>query len=335
MTAPSSCVSNEIYEPLVTIAIPTFNRAALLQGCVDAALHQSYSNVEVLVSDNASTDETSKMLKGLSDRRLRVMTQERNLGLLPNWNALLREARGEFVIFVPDDDRIGHRMLERSLALVRTVPQVSIVLALFDVNMVAEGRIISPVPHPTLVTGVYDGPQLLRDIFKGRIRYNMCAILLRTEALRARGGFPNNLPFCGDVGGWWPLLLTGKAGFINEPCGTFSVHSTSETSRLELATKIADVERVINLIAAMADDSLKDLRERRALKSEANRFFRRLAVGLLGWHFMNGGKLSDGLPLIWRWRRRLGLYGAARPIAAQVLPTPIVRCVRHVMHALG
>ena len=150
MTAPSSCVSNEIYEPLVTIAIPTFNRAALLQGCVDAALHQSYSNVEVLVSDNASTDETSKMLKGLSDSRLRVMTQERNLGLLPNWNALLREARGEFVIFVPDDDRIGHRMLERSLALVRTVPQVSIVLALFDVNMVAEGRIISPVPHPTL-----------------------------------------------------------------------------------------------------------------------------------------------------------------------------------------
>src|SRR5690348_7080606 len=137
MTAPSSRVSNEIYEPLVTIAIPTFNRAALLQGCVDAALNQSYSNVEVLVSDNASTDETSRMLKGLSDSRLRVLTQERNLGLLPNWNALLREARGEFVIFVPDDDRIGHRMLERSLTLVRTVPQVSIVLALFDVNMVA------------------------------------------------------------------------------------------------------------------------------------------------------------------------------------------------------
>ena len=56
---------------------------------------QTYPNIEVLVSDNASTDDTTKVLRELCDKRLRVMRQETNIGLLPNWNACVAAAKGE------------------------------------------------------------------------------------------------------------------------------------------------------------------------------------------------------------------------------------------------
>lgn len=341
MGLPSTATLSESYEPLITIAIPTFNRATLLQGCLEAAFQQSYGNIEVLVSDNASTDETGKLLKGVSDRRLRVLTQDQNVGLLPNWNTLLREARGEFIIFVPDDDRIGPRMLANSILLVKSAPQVSIVLSLFDTYLMDENRTIGPVRNRELATGVYEGFELLRGIFKHRIRANMCTVLIRTDALRARGGFPNDMPYSADVAAWWPLLLTGKAGFINEPCGRFSVHPSAETSRLALNTKIADVRKAINLVIHMADVSIKDSHKQRAFESEANHFFARFMVGLLRGHLYDGHGLADAFRLLWQWRRQLGFYGVAyamvlvRPITAQALPAPVVSRVRQVMRIFG
>ena len=63
-------------EPFITIAIPTFNRASWVKECVRAALAQSYSNFEVLVLNNASTDGTAEILRTYHDPRLRVVTPE-------------------------------------------------------------------------------------------------------------------------------------------------------------------------------------------------------------------------------------------------------------------
>src|SRR6266436_6050451 len=88
-------------QPLVTIAIPTFNRAPWLNDCVHSALSQTYQNFEILVSDNASTDGTEEVLRQFTDRRIRVVRQKTNIGLLPNLNTCLAQARGDYVIFIP------------------------------------------------------------------------------------------------------------------------------------------------------------------------------------------------------------------------------------------
>ena len=67
--------------PKVTIAIPTFNRATWVKGGVLAALAQTYQDYEIVVSDNASTDETQAVLAEFDDHRLRVIREDRNLGL--------------------------------------------------------------------------------------------------------------------------------------------------------------------------------------------------------------------------------------------------------------
>jgi cellulose synthase/poly-beta-1,6-N-acetylglucosamine synthase-like glycosyltransferase len=72
VTFSNSVSDNQVY-PFVTIGIPTFNRAALLKGCVTAARSQTYPHFEVVVSNNASPDDTGNVLSGFNDPRLREL----------------------------------------------------------------------------------------------------------------------------------------------------------------------------------------------------------------------------------------------------------------------
>src|SRR4029434_4251541 len=78
---------NPTGHPLFTIGIPTFNRAQWLARSVHSALSQTFSSFEVLVSDNASEDETAEVLRQFSDQRLAIIRQPRNIGPIANWTA--------------------------------------------------------------------------------------------------------------------------------------------------------------------------------------------------------------------------------------------------------
>ena len=121
-----------ITRPLVTIAIPTFNRAGWLQGCIDAALSQTYDKIEIIVSDNASTDDTPNLLRSIYDTRLQLIRQNSNIGATPNWNACLSRAKGIFIIFVSDDDRITATFVERCVKILELDPEIPMVVALAE-----------------------------------------------------------------------------------------------------------------------------------------------------------------------------------------------------------
>src|SRR5262245_7539384 len=157
------------WRPMVTIAIPTFNRASWLKGGVLAALSQTYQDYEIVVSDNASADETQIVLAEFNDHRLRVIRQERNLGLAANLNACLAEARGKYIALVPDDDRIAPWFLQRCLALVEQDPSLPIVISLNETRLVAEGDLTKPPTPNFLATGIWEGTTILREFLKDRL----------------------------------------------------------------------------------------------------------------------------------------------------------------------
>ena len=68
--------------PLITVGIPTYNRAALVKSCIESAFAQTYPNIEVMVSDNASTDDTLAVLNSIKDQRLRILTSSKNVGAI-------------------------------------------------------------------------------------------------------------------------------------------------------------------------------------------------------------------------------------------------------------
>jgi glycosyltransferase involved in cell wall biosynthesis len=329
------------HSPLITIAIPTFNRASWLRGCVQAALAQSYAHLEVVVSDNASTDETSAVLGEFEDRRLRVLKQSRNVGLTANWNACLTAAEGEYIVFVPDDDRIAPWFLERCIALIRRDPQISVVVALSGIHFVDEARMEWAPANPKLGTGIWDGADILNEYLCGRIfAFHACTTLIRTKALRSRGGFPVGWPHTGDLAGWLPCLLSGSAGFVNENCGHSSAHGTTATAGFGLEIFLKDLEKIVDLIIDVIGNSrTTDPKMRRRIERNARRW---LAISMI--HLFasrrRDSRLADVLPLMWRWRRQLShvdMFHAlklTRLVALTVLPSPAVRRFREIKLSL-
>lgn len=101
---------------LVSVVIPTYNRADLIERSVTSALSQTYEDVEVIVVDDASSDDTPTVLGAIADSRLRVVRHERNEGQCRARNRGVQEAKGRYVAFLDSDDEWLPAKIERQLA---------------------------------------------------------------------------------------------------------------------------------------------------------------------------------------------------------------------------
>lgn len=108
---------------LVSVCIPTYNRAKYIGATIQSVLDSTYSNLEVVISDNASTDDTQEIVERFGDRRIRYYRNEQNLGPIPNWNRALQRARGELVGLLFSDDLIGPFWLGLAVHALERNPQ--------------------------------------------------------------------------------------------------------------------------------------------------------------------------------------------------------------------
>lgn len=104
--------------PCVTVAVPTYNRAAELRRAVASVQAQTEVDLEIIVSDNHSDDDTQELAHQFvaADSRIRYVRHERNLGLTANFNSVLTAARGRYVLVLADDDWIDPTYVARCRA---------------------------------------------------------------------------------------------------------------------------------------------------------------------------------------------------------------------------
>lgn len=109
-----------IEQPLVSVCVPVRNGGALLQHALDSICNQTYENIEVLISDNCSTDDTASICQQLldSDRRAKYFRQQIPLTAAENFAYLLEKAKGEYVVFCAHDDLRNNEYIE---VLLRTI----------------------------------------------------------------------------------------------------------------------------------------------------------------------------------------------------------------------
>ena len=111
-------------KPLVSICIPTYNRAGMIGKAIESALGQTYRNIEVIVVDNASTDNTGVVVAGYSDQRFRYVKNDRNLGLFGNFNRCIELAKGKYLHILHSDDYIDPHFTEVCIDFFRKHPSV-------------------------------------------------------------------------------------------------------------------------------------------------------------------------------------------------------------------
>jgi glycosyltransferase involved in cell wall biosynthesis len=115
--------------PLVSIGIPTYNREKLLGRSIESALNQDYPNIEVVISDNASTDATQSVCAAycLQDPRVTYERLPRNLGATANFSAVLARARGDFFVWLGDDDWMDEGYVRRCVQELMDDPTLALV----------------------------------------------------------------------------------------------------------------------------------------------------------------------------------------------------------------
>lgn len=109
--------------PLVSCIIPTKNRPRLVEQAVQSVLSQSYRNIEIIVIDDSTNNETRERMR--SRRGIRYLKNEKSRGASYSRNIGLREARGDVIAFLDDDDLWRPKKIEMQLALLETYPIVS------------------------------------------------------------------------------------------------------------------------------------------------------------------------------------------------------------------
>ena len=109
-------------EPKVSVGVPVFNGEEYLRRRLDSILGQTFTDYEIIISDNASTDMTNKICKEYlnKDKRIRYVRQNTNIGFPNNFNFLINEARGEYYIAAAHDDLWEPTFLEKNVKVLDT-----------------------------------------------------------------------------------------------------------------------------------------------------------------------------------------------------------------------
>lgn len=171
-------------EPRVSIAIPVYNGGDLFRETLDSFLCQTYTDFELLISDNASTDHTGEISREFAakDPRVRYFRNERNVGLGPNHNIIFERARGKYFKWAPADDLCAPSYLERCVEVLDRDPTV--VIAYPKTRFINFDRVPLDIEDP--------GWHLMSDSAAERFRYalrprgywaNVIVGLIRREAL--------------------------------------------------------------------------------------------------------------------------------------------------------
>lgn len=121
--------ASETAQALVSVGIPTFNRASGLRRAVASAQCQTHGHLEILISDNGSSDETAQVCQELAadDARVRVLRHGVNRGPIANFNAIVAKMAGEYALLLADDDWLDADYVERCLAELGSRPDYALV----------------------------------------------------------------------------------------------------------------------------------------------------------------------------------------------------------------
>lgn len=194
--------STSAARPLVSIGVPIRNGGAFTRGALETLVGQSYAELEIIVSDNASTDETSDIIDGFArrDARIRVFRHQRVLSAAENFRFVFEQARGDYFMWAACDDRRSANYVEQLASAMLRQPESS--LAFGEVAEISDVRDWQDTPsfHYPFETHASDTtPQRLRRY----TRMNCLHVygLLRRELLT--GYFWPDLDNGPDI----PLLL--------------------------------------------------------------------------------------------------------------------------------
>ena len=171
--------------------VTTYNRAAMLPRAVRSVLAQTFEDYELIIVDDCSTDDTPEVTRTFKDQRVRIVRHPDNRGHPAALNTGIRQARGEYVAFLDDDDEWLETKLARQVEAADADPRVGLVYTWVDHVDPASGA------QRASGRGVISG-DISQEVVGWDLPAGTPAYLVRADAARQLGGFDETLTLCHD-----------------------------------------------------------------------------------------------------------------------------------------
>lgn len=309
--------------PRLTIAIPTINRAALLPLAIESALAQTSQEIEIIVSDNGSTDETPEVIARYADRGLRTFRHPSTINAARHGQFLIEQARGEFFLCLSDDDFLEPEFAADVLTLFDWHPELSFVYTGCAVHY--EDCQVPAVVGPSLESGA----AFLAAYYSGKREVSWCACVTRQRDLLELQPQPDDC-IIGDMFFWTKIAFRGPIGCVPRilshyillrPVNDNMSHGTPPLAWARELRSLADDVIRTSEQAGASDNYLARLRadcRRHTARSTANQFI---------WTRLRGASPLQA----WRWSADCFSYvsgsltALSRVIAALILPRALLR----------
>ncbi len=193
--------------PRLTIAIPTLNRAHLVGRAIESALAQTSPDIEIIVSDNGSSDNTQAVIARYVGRGLRTFRHPSTISVSQHGYFLIQQSRGEFFLGLSDDDYLEPSFAAEVLALFTAHPELAFAYTGCAIHY--EDVQVPCVVGPPLETGA----EFLLGHYRGKREVCWCACVTRTCDLLDIGPAPEDRVL-GDMFFWTKIAFRGSVGCI-------------------------------------------------------------------------------------------------------------------------
>ena len=203
--------------PLVSVCIPSYNKEEFIASTLESVLQQTYRHLEVVITDNDSTDGTVAQIQKFTDPRIRLIQNGVNLGLGGNWNKALSCATGTYVKLLCADDLIYPSCLQRQMEALEDPSHSQAVLAVCNTELIDANSQVIYRRRIRCPRGLVNGRQLIRRCVRWGTNLigEPAAGLFRRDLLDRMGVFNAPNPYVIDLAFWAALLRHGDA-FVDE-----------------------------------------------------------------------------------------------------------------------
>lgn len=309
-------------QPRLSIVIPTVNRAYCVGKAIESALAQTYPHIEIIVSDNGSSDATQEVLARYSDPRLRKYHHQETIPSAAHGNFCLDQARGEFFLGLSDDDFLESSFAERVVALFDKYPDLSFVYTGCWIHY-GNTRV------PCLVgPEVEDGTDFIMHHYAGWRNVCWCACVSKLSFIREIGYLPLDTNI-GDMYFWTRLAFMGRVGCVQEQVSNYVfLTDDNATGGVPPPLWAAEEMRLIDGVDRRFCDRCINDRRRKRLRKYMARYLSVTTTLQFVWVALRGTKklqLISYLPKVWRVIHLNG--GLKYLIAALLLPKSVLRKV--------
>ena len=325
----SSIPSNSLSQPLVTILLPTHNRSHLLLQALNSVFAQTYTSLQIIVADDASTDATPAILRPIIDPRLEKLSRPVNLGQMGNLNACLSCTRGEFVLVLSDDDMLLPECVAKLAESLQVYPSATMAYGQTRKETIDGQLLVNTRPSPS---SIESGHEFVMKWIAGEREVAFCSAMFRTRHLREIGGFP---PFpTGDAAARAAVALRGDVLHVSEMLAVYRVHSNSVTysySTIQWAKEeLAMVDYIADHLPGAEREYFQRLGREYASRTCGRGLGDALNAGLStheAWSVIQYCKQAFGWSALLRWPWA-GIF------AKSILPTSAIQSLRELRNSL-